>query len=126
MSFTLHASKRIKSKKQFNIVFSQGSRFTIHPFHVVYATNNQPKQNNIKFAFSVPKKRFKKAVDRNLVRRRMKEAVRLHHKDLENCLRERGLECYIVFVYISKDILSFEEIEHKIILSLQRLKEQYA
>ncbi|MEZ0483383.1 ribonuclease P protein component [Fibrella aquatica] len=79
--------------------------------------------------FSVPKRAFKKAVDRNAVRRRVKEAYRLHKHRLAQVSEENvdkqpitGPVAQIVFLYTAKTKISFEEIEKGMKLALKRVK----
>ncbi|MBO0948629.1 ribonuclease P protein component [Fibrella forsythiae] len=78
--------------------------------------------------FSVPKRAFKKAVDRNAVRRRVKEAYRLHKHRLvprgETKVDNQqiaGPVAQIVFLYTAKTKISFEEIEKGMKLALKRM-----
>ena len=64
--------------------------------------------------FSVPKRQFKHAVDRNLIRRRMKEAYRLHKMPLTG-------PYYIAFIYVSKAIEDYKVIEKGIKNCLKKL-----
>ena len=79
--------------------------------------------------FSVPKRTFKKAVDRNAVRRRVREAYRLHkHKLLPTeqpataTLPINQPIASIAFLYTAKTKISFEEIEKGMKLALKRIK----
>jgi len=64
--------------------------------------------------FSVPKRQFKHAVDRNLIRRRMKEAYRLHKVQLPK-------QYYIAFIYVGKTIEDYKIIEKGIKNCLKKL-----
>ncbi len=65
----------------------------------------------IKVAFTVPKKHFKKAVTRNLIKRRMKEAWRLHQRDYVHTLAENNLSSKIIIIYLGKEVLPYKNIE---------------
>ena len=69
---------------------------------------------SIKIAFTVPKRRFKRANKRNLLKRRMKEAYRLNKLPLKNYLISQNLSIQILVVYVSSDALPFNEIELKL------------
>jgi len=70
---------------------------------------------------SVPKKRFKRAVKRNRLKRLIREAYRLNKQELIEKLEEKQLQIHIAFNYVSDDELDFVSIEKKIKLSLQKL-----
>lgn len=65
------------------------------------------------FLFSVGKKKFKKAVDRNRIRRLMKEAVRLQYGFSENQIALKELES-VVWIYTGQDIPDFDQVRHSI------------
>jgi ribonuclease P protein component len=78
----------------------------------------------IKSIIVVPKKQLKLAADRNIVRRRMKEAYRLNKSTIENSLKNKGKQLNIAIVYQNDKILSYKVIEEKIKLILGRLREE--
>jgi ribonuclease P protein component len=70
---------------------------------------------------SASKKNFKRAVDRNQLKRRMREAYRLNKHVLEDSLKEFYL--VIGYIYVGKEIASYQEIEEKLKQSLLRLRD---
>jgi ribonuclease P protein component len=70
---------------------------------------------------SVPKKRFKRAVKRNRLKRLMREAYRLNKQEMLAKLEERQLQIHIAFNYVSDDELDFASVEKKMKVALQRL-----
>ncbi len=75
----------------------------------------------VKILLSVPKHNLRKATDRNLVRRRMKEAYRKNKEILYTPLNEGGRQMLLCITYNCREILPSNEIRDKIILLLQRL-----
>lgn len=71
--------------------------------------------------FAVPRRKLKKAVDRNLVRRRMKEAYRLNKSILMKDGLSAHLTADLIFIYLSDNIREFSEIQDKIVLLLKAL-----
>jgi len=65
----------------------------------------------VQVAFTVPKKKFKRAVDRNLLKRRMREAYRLNKSLIEEKNQSKLKELSIIFIYSSQEILGAEKIE---------------
>jgi len=83
-------------------------------------------ENNsvVKIAISVKKKTFKKAVKRNLLKRRIREALRLNLASLRNALKMNNYKIIFLIVYNSPDILEFSEIQTKIQEALVLLEQK--
>lgn len=78
-----------------------------HPFKVSYRENENIPYN--RFIVSVPKKTFKRAVKRNLIKRRVKEAIRLNQNMLGSDKKRDFL-----FVYVGKEIYEFSKIDKRV------------
>lgn len=86
----------------------------LYPFQIKYQKRNLEKSESLfpQVLFVVSKRYFKKAVDRNLVRRRIKEAYRLNKIPLQNYLSPISS---LAIVYIAKESLDFATIQKKLI-----------
>lgn len=124
MKKTLNKAERISKREHIKLLFNEGETISIFPFKVRYAL--VPKEDvPIKFGISVPKKCFKRAVDRNLLKRRCKEAFRLNCEELRLLFSEREYTLLIMPIYISKEALCYEKIENKLVLTLRQLAKIY-
>lgn len=111
MSFSLKKHEILRSKKNIEELFKNGSSFFLYPYKVFFIPN--PTAENNRVLFSVSKKNFKRAVDRNLIRRRMREAYRLNKSTLSDKQKET-LSLSIGLIYISKFKLPYIDIENKL------------
>lgn len=103
------------------LLFKDGLVLHSYPFRIVYTFTDSDKFN-LKVAFSVSKRNFKKAVDRNRVKRLMKESYRTQQQILINELKETQKSIQIFFLFISKEINSFSEMNSKMQDALLKLK----
>ena len=144
---TFTKSERLCSKKILGELFKKGSvsvrTFYLFPFRVLYIPQSEtsaypadrpvyrtdrpasPESNSTlpAIVITVPKRVFKRAVDRNLIRRRGREAYRLNKHLLrsEATVPEQSGPAYIAFLYTAKQIISFGEIEKGIKLALTKV-----
>ena len=115
-------SERLTGKKNIETLFSHGKNFRIDPFKIFWYTVEPVKQKpNIRLLFSVPKKIHKTSTKRNLIKRRMKESYRLNKPPFVRLLSQNNIFIHIGIIYSSSEILSFQTIEEKMILTLQQL-----
>ncbi len=121
---TFGKEERLYSKKQISRLFAEGNSFYKYPFKVICLRETSDKPELPKILISVSKRNFKKAVERNKIKRLIREAYRKNKKILiDSKLTERNL-MLLALIYTGKTILSYAGLERKIILILQRLIEQ--
>lgn len=121
--FTLHKTERLKSRKSIERVFSAGSNFFIYPFKVQYLSII-PSDNNtpiLQAGVTVSTRNFKKAVDRNRIKRITREAYRVQKNELQQILKTKQKAMQIFFIYVGKEIPVFTQLHQKLSLILERL-----
>lgn len=124
--FTLPKAERLCSKNSIDLLFSKGNSFVVFPFRIVYTIlEDSPQESNAAMFVSVPKKKFKRAVKRNLIRRRVKEAYRLNKHLLLPVLEKKNLRLAIAFLYLDKEIRLYDNIETKMIELLTQLAQKF-
>lgn len=108
-SLSFKKKERLCSKKIIDKLFSEGESFPVFPLKFVFLKTTLPFDSPVQTGFSVGKKTFKKAVQRNLIKRRMREAYRLNKHILYQNTGTEGLALFILF--IGKAIPEYKLIE---------------
>jgi ribonuclease P protein component len=119
---TFKKEERLCNKKLIDELFHNGSSFLCYPFKASWLVIDEPWQIPAQILISVSKKRFKRAVDRNLVKRRIREAYRLNkQQQLYDLLNSAGKKIALSVGYIGKEIAPYELIEKKMLKLLTQL-----
>lgn len=119
ISLSFRKEERLCSKKIIDKLFTEGSSFLAFPIKVQFLETTLPVQYPVQAGFTVSKKIFKKAVLRNLLKRRMREAFRLNKHSLYSVLGEKQMAVF--FIFIGKEISEFDQIEAAMKKALKKL-----
>ena len=125
-AYTLGKKERLSSKILIERLFSGGSKsFPAFPLRVVYMPVEPSEQDAAaSILISVPKKRFKRAVKRNLVKRQVREAYRKNKHLLLDALASRNKRLVIAFIWLDNNIHSSAEVEEKVKKLLYHIAER--
>ena len=109
----------LKSKKIIDSIFKNGKFFKEYPLSIRFLQVNEV--NDISFVISVKKKHLPKAVDRNKIKRLMRNSVRECVTELKNKMPEQKKNYHIAIIYNSSIIYDIDYLKDKINLILTRL-----
>lgn len=126
--FRFPKTERLHHKKLIDQLFTDGQRSFKHPIMAVWKVCDLPEPVPVQVAFSVPKKHFKLAVKRNLIKRRLREAYRLQKAEFVSALKEQDIQVAVLFVTLKTDNISYDQLSPKIRLLLREIaaKAQHA
>ncbi len=120
--FTFSKYERLRSRQLINETLNKGEIIFVHPFKLYYLiSKNNENKSSVQFTVSVPKRIFKRAVDRNRIKRLIKESFRLNKSDFQKSESFNSIDISLFLIYIDKNILNFETANSKIRLLLQKL-----
>lgn len=120
---TFGKSERLCNTLAIQQLFNQGRPIFKHPLKIIWLPAKWDNNHRLKVVISVSKRNFKKAVDRNRIKRLLRECFRLHKSIIEQKLEDR--QCYIALIYTSKEFPTMNDIEPIIIKLFQRLIQEY-
>lgn len=111
MKNTLEKKERLKSKKLIKKLFEEGMAIRKFPLRLIYLSVGTLSSKSTQVSFSVPKRNFKKAVDRNRIKRLLREAYR---QEKDEILDVSSLSCVFMITYIGKTEPLFSDIQKTI------------
>jgi ribonuclease P protein component len=139
--YTWTKAEKLKSRKRIEWVFKEGKSLSVFPFKVFYllgrpaaaprvptqgpATPRMPAHGpsyaSLQAGFGAGSRHFKKAVDRNRIKRLSREAYRVQKQPLMDLLAEKGLSMALFFIYTGKELPDHLTVKAKIGVALQKL-----
>lgn len=119
---TYSKQEKLKSRKALNQLFTAGRSFLCFPVKVFYlpVTNNDVP---IQAGVGVSSRHFKKAVDRNRIKRLLREAYRLNKQSLSTLLVQKEKQVHVFFLYIGKELPEHDVLQEKLKQALTKLEE---
>jgi ribonuclease P protein component len=106
--YSLGKSERLKSRKQIDQLFDKGNKITLFPFRILY--QQEEVGGILKAGFTVSSKSFARAVDRNRIKRLMRESYRIQKKGLEEVVLKNDCSLRLFFIYTGREMPGHEEI----------------
>lgn len=119
-TFTLSKQERLKSRKRIEQVFAEGKRLQLSAFRISYLL--QPATTgSLQMGVGVSSKNFKKAVDRNQIKRWIREAWRLQKNDLKDQCKQSLTELSVFIVFTGKEMPDYNLVSSKIKEAITKL-----
>ncbi|MCB0395931.1 MAG: ribonuclease P protein component [Flavobacteriales bacterium] len=121
---SLNKKQRLKSRKSIAELFDSGRTIHGKPLRILWKPLEQKQLAFVQMAVSVPKRHFKRAVDRNVLKRRIREAFRRNKGLLKLSASETGQSVNLMIIFTDTQIVSYQVIEDKLKELLLRLNKE--
>ncbi|MEQ1797541.1 MAG: ribonuclease P protein component [Lacibacter sp.] len=123
--YTLGKNERLKSRKQIEQLFKEGKTFSVSPLRVYYSFDIDLKKEDttsvLQFGVGVSTRNFKKAVDRNRIKRLLREAYRLQKNELKDKVTEKKIQLNLFIIYTGRELPAYNLIFEKVTVVLQKV-----
>jgi len=110
---------KLKSRNVIQQLFSEGKHVLVYPLKAVYIFGNE--QHPLQVGVSASKRNFKKAVERNRIKRLIREAYRLQKPALENHLIQNKQSLSIFLMYVGKEMPEYEQLKESVEKIIKRM-----
>jgi ribonuclease P protein component len=108
--FTFTKGERLSSRKAITELFQKGREQVSTPVRILYQVTGEG-ECTASMAVSIPKRLFKRAVDRNLLKRRIREIYRLYKPVFYDQLNRAGIKLQLVIQYQKTEIVGYDALE---------------
>lgn len=122
--YTLKKEERLSWKRYIDLLFEKGQSFVAFPLRVIFLPLDEGLPARSTILISVPKKRFKRAVKRNKIKRLIRETYRTRKPELIESLTEKNKHLLIAFLFINNEIPTFQEMEKAMSKAIRILQER--
>jgi ribonuclease P protein component len=114
-------SERLCGEIRTTRLFSEGKGFIVYPLRVVYRESGEQDSDRIKVLVSVPKKKLKRAVDRNRVKRLIREAYRNNKQYLLTGAEAKNIYLHIGIIYLDTALPSYTQLEERLKTAFKKI-----
>ena len=124
--FTYNKQEKLKSRKQLEALFGKGNILLLFPVKVFYMLPETPLDNIVKAGVGASSRTFKKSVQRNRIKRLLREAYRLNKLPLHQFLQAHNRQLIVFLLYVDKSLPQKGIIQTKMPLALEKLMHELA
>jgi ribonuclease P protein component len=111
-TYTFGKEERLKSSLAIQDLLKNGHSLSLFPLKIYWNfPEGEPSKQPVRTAVLVPKRKFKRAVDRNMMKRRIREAFRLNKNLLYEPVRQVNLNINMVILFLADEFISFEKLD---------------
>lgn len=121
--FSYNKNEKLKSRKQLENIFTSGKTFTVFPIKVFFGFVDE-QDSIVKAGVGVSKRFFKKAVDRNYIKRLLRESYRTEKVPLNNQMFETNKKLKLFFLFIDGNLPGYNLIQQKMKLIIEKLSRE--
>ncbi|NCI48426.1 ribonuclease P protein component [Sediminibacterium roseum] len=121
-TYTYNKPEKLKSRKKLNEIFTKGKSFPVFPVKVFYVIG-EANEHSVKTGVGVSTRNFKKAVDRNRIKRLLRECYRLNKTTLHEAVSKKQKSISVFFLYVGKELPDFEMLTGKMKTALTKLEQ---
>jgi ribonuclease P protein component len=111
---TFSKSEKLCSKKAIDCLFEKGSLFYVYPFKVIYNLDKHPEEPGQRVLISIPKKYLRRSVDRNHMKRLVRESYRRLKSRIHVPVKEAKTGLNIAIIFTGRKVISFQEVNQAI------------
>ncbi|MBX2930383.1 MAG: ribonuclease P protein component [Chitinophagaceae bacterium] len=123
--FTYNKQEKLKSRKLLEELFAQGNSFVVHPIKVNFLlVENNTFKTSVQIGVGVSKRNFKKATDRNRIKRLIRESYRLHKLPLHQHIKSTNKQIAVFLLYIDKELPQLSTLQIKMPFIIEKLIKQ--
>jgi ribonuclease P protein component len=119
--FSFHKKEKLKSRKLTDSLFTSGKSFTVFPIKVFYKLTEEPQNFSVKVGVAVSGRNFKKATNRNRIKRLLRETYRLQKEKLLEVANNKNKQLAVFFLYVDKTMPEFELLKTTMLVALEKL-----
>jgi ribonuclease P protein component len=118
--FSYNKKEKLKSRKRLEALFTSGAMFIVFPLKIFYQ-EVELQDNILKTGVGTSRKNFRKAVERNRIKRLLREAYRTEKPGLLNYLQQNKKQIALFFLYIDKSLPEYHVLKEKMQQAIEKL-----